>query len=111
MLEPFKPKFPLARSLNRVPFILQIVAGMILGILIALIYPHDHNILPMIGSLFVKGLKSVAPFLVFVLVSAAIPIQHKANHHALYREHALRFVAGPVHELHFPKCIHRAASR
>ena len=72
MLEPFKPKFPLARSLNRVPFILQIVAGMILGILIAMIYPHDHNILPMIGSLFVKGLKSVAPFLVFVLVSAAI---------------------------------------
>ena len=72
MLEPFKPKFPLARSLNRVPFILQIVAGMVLGIIIALIYPHDHNILPMIGSLFVKGLKSVAPFLVFVLVSAAI---------------------------------------
>lgn len=72
MLEPFKPKFPLARSLNRIPFILQILAGMILGVIIAMIYPNDHAILPMLGNLFVKGLKSVAPFLVFVLVSAAI---------------------------------------
>ena len=72
MLEPIKPKFPLAQSLNRVPFILQILVGMILGIVIALIYPYDTSILPTIGNLFVKGLKSVAPFLVFVLVSAAI---------------------------------------
>ncbi len=72
MLEPINPKSPLARSLSRVPFILQIVLGMIIGIIIAAVYPYDTSILPTMGNLFVKGLKSVAPFLVFVLVSAAI---------------------------------------
>lgn len=78
MLEPLKPKYPLAQTLNRVPFILQILAGMIIGILIAVVYPYDQNVLPMVGNLFVKGLKSVAPFLVFVLVSAAVA-RHKTG--------------------------------
>ncbi len=72
MLDPVNPRFPLAHTLNKVPFILQIVIGLILGIVIAAVYPYDTLILPTLGGLFVKGLKSVAPILVFVLVSAAI---------------------------------------
>ena len=77
MLEPINPRFPLATSLNRIPFILQIVIGLIIGILIALVYPYDKSILPTFGTLFVKALKSVAPILVFALVSAAIARHHQ----------------------------------
>lgn len=72
MLEPVNPKSPLANALNRVPFILQIILGLIMGVILALIYPNDHAIIPMLGNLFVKALKAVAPLLVFVLVAAAI---------------------------------------
>ena len=72
MLEPVNPKSPLANALNRVPFILQIILGLIMGVVLALIYPNDHAIIPMLGTLFVKALKAVAPLLVFVLVAAAI---------------------------------------
>lgn len=72
MLENENPKAPLYQSLNKIPFILQIVCGLLIGIAIAVVYPHDTTILPTIGSLFVKALKSIAPLLVFVLVSAAI---------------------------------------
>lgn len=72
MLEPFNPRSPFAKTLNRVPFILQIIFGLVLGILLAAIYPNDTTVIPMLGTLFVKALKAVAPILVFVLVSAAI---------------------------------------
>lgn len=84
MLEPTNPKSPLANTLNRVPFILQIICGLILGIIIAIVYPNDTTVLPMIGSLFVKALKAVAPILVFVLVSAAIA-RHKSGTQANIR--------------------------
>lgn len=72
MSESRNPQALYASTLNRIPFILQIIMGLILGIVIAAIYPNDHTILPTMGGLFVKALKSIAPILVFVLVSAAI---------------------------------------
>lgn len=78
MLEPVNPKSPLANALNRVPFILQIVIGLIVGIILAIVYPNDTDVIPMLGTLFVKALKAVAPLLVFVLVSAAIA-RHQAG--------------------------------
>lgn len=78
MLEPFNPRSPFAKTLNRIPFILQIILGLILGIILAAVYPNDTTVLPMLGTLFVKALKSVAPILVFVLVSAAIA-RHQAG--------------------------------
>lgn len=78
MLEPFNPRSPFAKTLNRVPFILQIILGLIVGIILAAIYPNDTTVIPMLGTLFVKALKSVAPILVFVLVAAAIA-RHKAG--------------------------------
>ncbi len=72
MLENLNPKAPFAQTLNRIPFILQIVIGLCLGIITAIVYPDDKSVIPTLGHLFVQALKAVAPILVFVLVSAAI---------------------------------------
>lgn len=72
MLENLNPKAPFANTLNKIPFILQIIIGLCLGIIAAFVYPDDKSIIPTLGKLFVQALKAVAPILVFVLVSAAI---------------------------------------
>lgn len=79
MLQPISPKNPISRFFNAVPFILQVIIGLILGILIAFVYPDDKTVLPTIGQLFVSALKAIAPVLVFVLVSAAIARHNKGT--------------------------------
>lgn len=79
MSEPVNNKFPLAQTLNRVPFILQVVIGLIAGIVLALIFPNDKSVIPMFGDLFVRALKAIAPLLVFVLVAAAIARHQKGT--------------------------------
>lgn len=61
---------------NRIPFIMQIVLGMIFGIILAYLVPQGQSFITMLGDLFVSGLKAIAPLLVFVLVSASIA-RHK----------------------------------
>lgn len=68
--------FSIIKGFLKIPFILQIIIGLIFGIILAALYPHDQTVLPTIGHLFVKALKSIAPILVFILVSSAIA-QHK----------------------------------
>ena len=50
----------------------QILLGMILGIVLASWSPDAGLSVAMLGALFVKALKAVAPILVFVLVASAI---------------------------------------
>lgn len=52
--------------------VLQIVIGMIAGIVLATAAPEAAKSLTFLGTLFVKALKAVAPLLVFVLVASAI---------------------------------------
>lgn len=52
--------------------VLQILIGMLAGIAVASVAPDTAQSLTFLGSLFVKGLKAVAPVLVFVLVASAI---------------------------------------
>ena len=52
--------------------VLQILIGMLAGIAVASFSPDTAQSLTFLGSLFVKGLKAVAPVLVFVLVASAI---------------------------------------
>lgn len=56
----------------------QIIIAICLGVIIALTFPDAAKSLSLFGSLFVSGLKAVAPILVFVLVAASIANQ-KAN--------------------------------
>ena len=93
MLENVNPKSPLAQTLNKVPFILQIIIGLCLGIVFALVYPYDQTVLPAFGTLFVKALKAVAPILVFVLVSAAIAKQRQDQHSSLKTVIYLYFIS------------------
>ena len=95
MLENVNPKSPLANALNRVPFILQIVIGLCLGIFLAWVYPDDKTVIPALGNLFVKALKAIAPLLVFVLVAAAIAKQKTSERTSLKTVMAL-YVIGMV---------------
>lgn len=51
---------------------MQVVIGLVVGVILAMIIPGDKTVLPAFGSLFVSALKAMAPILVFVLVSSAI---------------------------------------
>lgn len=59
-------------TLNRIGLIWQIVIGLIIGLLIGTLAPQAAPTVGIFGSLFVGALKAVAPFLVFVLVTAAV---------------------------------------
>ncbi|MCK0513742.1 serine/threonine transporter SstT [Anaerobiospirillum sp. NML120448] len=79
MLEPVSPNNPIAKFFNAIPFIMQVVIGLILGVILAMIIPGDKTVLPAFGSLFVSALKAMAPILVFVLVSSAIAGHNKGT--------------------------------
>lgn len=52
--------------------VLQILVGIVLGVLVGFISKDLANSVGLLGSLFVGALKAIAPILVFVLVSSAI---------------------------------------
>lgn len=72
MIHALNPKGAVYKFFNAVPFIMQIIIGMILGILLAMLVPEGQAFISLLGDLFVSGLKAIAPLLVFVLVSASI---------------------------------------
>lgn len=93
MLEPISPNNPIAKFFNKVPFIMQIIIGLILGVIIAVVYPYDKTVLPAFGNLFVSALKAMAPILVFVLVSSAIARHNKGTKTNLKPVIAIYFVS------------------
>ncbi|MGN0893789.1 MAG: serine/threonine transporter SstT [Succinivibrio sp.] len=72
MIHVLDPKGALFKVFNAVPFILQIIIGMLLGIVFAVVIPAGQEFISLLGDLFVSALKAIAPLLVFVLVSASI---------------------------------------
>ncbi|GAA5645808.1 MULTISPECIES: serine/threonine transporter SstT [Vibrio] len=60
--------------------VLQILAGIVLGSVLALLAPERAQEVGLLGSLFVGALKAVAPILVFILVAASIANQKKNQH-------------------------------
>jgi serine/threonine transporter len=66
---------PLLNWLMRSSLVMQILIGLIAGIVLALVAPSAAQATGFIGSVFVTALKAVAPILVFVLVASSI-----ANH-------------------------------
>lgn len=57
----------LGEGYAKVPFILKIVVGMVIGVLFALLLPKA-TVVAMFGTVFVGALKAIAPVLVFVLI-------------------------------------------
>ncbi|HAS62428.1 MAG TPA: serine/threonine transporter SstT, partial [Vibrio sp.] len=66
--------------LARGNLVLQILAGIILGIALSIIAPAQAESVGLLGALFVGALKAVAPILVFILVAASIANQKKNQH-------------------------------
>ncbi|NRB66057.1 MAG: serine/threonine transporter SstT [Vibrio sp.] len=60
--------------------VLQILAGIVLGVGLATVSPEHAQSVGLLGSLFVGALKAVAPILVFILVAASIANQKKNQH-------------------------------
>lgn len=66
---------PLLHFICSGSLIVQILIGLVAGVMLAWLYPAAAMSVSMLGDLFVSALKAVAPLLVFVLVAASI-----ANH-------------------------------
>ncbi|VFQ42613.1 serine/threonine transporter SstT [Desulfoluna butyratoxydans] len=60
--------------------VLQIVIGIIAGVILSQVSPDTANSAGLFGSLFVKALKAVAPILVFVIVASSIANQKRGTH-------------------------------
>jgi serine/threonine transporter len=52
--------------------VIQILVGIVLGIIVAMISKELAMSFSILGTLFIKALKAIAPILVFILVAAAI---------------------------------------
>ena len=59
-------------ALMRLSLVSRIIIAIILGIGVAVLFPNVAPYLSLLGDLFIKALKSVAPILVFVLVLSSI---------------------------------------
>lgn len=59
--------------------VLKIGVGIVLGVLLALLFPNLAKACAILGELFVGALKAVAPILVFVLVAASIANQTRGE--------------------------------
>lgn len=64
---------------NQISLVKRIIAGLIIGIIMALTIPAVAQPITILGALFVGALKGIAPMLVFFLVMTAIS-QHKSGH-------------------------------
>ncbi|MFH7766194.1 serine/threonine transporter SstT [Acinetobacter sp. BSP-28] len=69
-------------ALMRLSLVSRIIIAIILGIGVAVLFPNVAPYLSLLGDLFIKALKSVAPILVFILVLSSIAnfkVGHSAN--------------------------------
>ncbi|OUS29640.1 serine/threonine transporter SstT [Thalassotalea sp. 42_200_T64] len=65
----------LFKKITSTSLVNQIIVGIIFGVILAVIAPDIAKSFALLGSLFVNGLKAVAPILVFVLVISSIANQ------------------------------------
>lgn len=66
----------LLKMWNRISLVKQILIGLVLGVLLAVLIPEIAESFTILGTLFVGALKAIAPVLVLFLVMASIA-QHK----------------------------------
>lgn len=89
------PSSPLIRAYNRIGLVTQIVVGLVAGCLLAWLWPEAAASVSLLGSLFVAGLKAVAPVLVFVLVTASLA-NHKRGQPTHIRPVLMLYALGTV---------------
>ena len=80
-------------ALMRLSLVSRIIIAIILGIGVAVLFPNLAPYLSLLGDLFIKALKSVAPILVFVLVLSSIA-NFKVGHSAKIKPIMVMYGAG-----------------
>ncbi|WP_156079094.1 MULTISPECIES: serine/threonine transporter SstT [Alteromonas] len=75
--------------------VLQIIIGIVCGIAIATFSPSVAQSAGLLGNLFVKALKAIAPLLVFVLVMASIA-NHKQNEQTFIKPVLVLYLVGTL---------------
>lgn len=80
-------------ALMRLSLVSRIIIAIILGIGVAVLFPNVAPYLSLLGDLFIKALKSVAPILVFVLVLSSIA-NFKVGHSAKIKPIMVMYGAG-----------------
>lgn len=75
--------------------VLQIVVGIVLGAVLAFISPELASKASVLGTLFVKALKAIAPLLVFILVMASIA-NHKKSQQTYIKPVLFLYMAGTL---------------
>lgn len=75
--------------------VLQIIIGIVCGIAIASFSPPAAQSAGLLGNLFVKALKAIAPLLVFVLVMASIA-NHKQNEQTFIKPVLVLYLMGTL---------------
>ena len=75
--------------------VLQIVVGIVCGIGLAVLFPDTARSFGLLGELFVKALKAIAPVLVFILVMSSIA-SHKKNQQTHIKPILLLYLIGTL---------------
>lgn len=83
----------LINAWNKISLVKQIIIGLAVGIVLALIAPQQLSAITILGDLFVGALKAVAPVLVFFLVMSAIS-QHKSGQKTNMKSIILLYLLG-----------------
>jgi len=80
--QPAASRSSIGRLLFGGNLVLRIAMGIVVGVLLAFLWPDAAKSAMLLGNLFVQALKAVAPILVLVLVASALANQtpgHQAN--------------------------------
>ena len=78
---------------SQLSLVKQIIAGLIIGIILAVTIPEVAKPVVILGSLFVGALKAIAPVLVLFLVMSAIA-QHKSGHQTNMKSIIILYLMG-----------------
>lgn len=81
-------------ALMRMSLVSRIIIAIILGVGVAVVFPEATPSLSLLGDLFIKALKSVAPILVFILVLASIANFKVGQSNATIKPIMLMYAAG-----------------
>lgn len=81
-------------AFTRLSLVTRIIIAIILGILVAILFPNAAPYLSLLGDLFIKALKSVAPILVFVLVLSSIANFKVGSNNAYIKPIMLMYALG-----------------
>ncbi len=80
---------------NEISLVKRIIAGLIIGIILAVALPSQAKAVTILSSLFVGALRAIAPILVFFLVISAIA-QHKSGQKTNMKSILTVYILGTV---------------